>query len=412
MEQPIINIAQSLKRQLQQNAVSGAKALVDFANDYAVNKELRYEALVLSMNFSTGGSEAERMGFVEEMQQLVDKILKDNQSMAAAAALKAEKAALAQLQEHYRSIPAPNAVVFESENLGKSYAKGFQLKGVNLQLREGEITSVVGENGNGKTTLFRLVAGELQHDAGKLRYPAIQPKGGRIDWVKVKAQVAYVTQELSPWYGSLKQNLQFEAAIHGIKGKDNDREVKYIIQRLGLKEERHKTWEELSGGFKLRFALAKALVWKPKLLIIDEPLANLDYKTQELILSDLRNMANSLRYPMSVLISSQHLHEIQPVSDKVLFLKKGSVGFYGPQSELGRERTYNSFELGSELSLVELQKKMKGIATNKIYFNGISYVITTSLDLEYEALIQQLIQREIPFYYFRDISKSIKQLFG
>ena len=82
----------------------------------------------------------------------------------------------------------------------------------------------------------------------------------------------------------LVDNLHFAAAIHGIRGKENEDEVDFIIWRLGLDKYRNATWNEISGGFKMRFSLGRALVYNPRLLILDEPLANLDVNTQLLFL--------------------------------------------------------------------------------------------------------------------------------
>ncbi len=136
-----------------------------------------------------------------------------------------------------------------------------------------------------------------------------------MDWIKIKNQIAYVKQEIPKWHGSLRENLHFDS-IHGIKGLQNKKDVDFILHRLGLIEYQNREWNELSGGFKLRFTLAKALVWKPSLIILDEPLANLDIHAQILVLNDLRDLANSSKYPVSIVISSQHLHEVEHIANK------------------------------------------------------------------------------------------------
>ncbi len=184
-----------------------------------------------------------------------------------------------------------NKVVVKAQNLTKAYKSSyFKLELDDLELRLGEITTVVGENSTGKTCLLRIIAGDLAHDKGTLQYPLFQKETKkRLNWVKIKPQIAYVPQELPYWRGSLLNNLRFEAAIHGVKGKSNYQATEYILQRLGLAEHVHKTWQQLSGGYKLRFALAKALIWKAELLVIDEPLAHLDIKAQMVVLKDLQN---------------------------------------------------------------------------------------------------------------------------
>ena len=197
----------------------------------------------------------------------------------------------------------------------------FKLGKITLDLQKNEILGVVGENGNGKTTLFDAISGEHKHTSGSISFPYFLGYNGKLDWLKIKSEIAYVKQELPKWHGKLIDNLSYEAAKHNILGKDNTREVQYIVHRLGLTEYIDKKWNQISGGFKLRFAIAKAMIKKPKLIILDEPLANLDINTQTLLLRDLRDLSNCLRYPVSIILSSQHINEVEFISDKVLFLK-------------------------------------------------------------------------------------------
>ncbi len=413
MSQTIQHIAQTLKRDIEQNATQGAKTLIDFAKQYAATNKLKHEALILKLSYTKAPEQEQQQIVQTEMLDLVNKIVQDHLNNAQSEATVAQQAAVQKVEQYFAEQNAPKDIVFEANGIHKTYKRsGFSLRDINLQLHLGEIVSVVGENGNGKTTLLNIVAGELLNDNGKLTYPAFEGgKAGNITWYRVKENIAYIPQELPAWGDSLKQMIQFEAAIHGIRGKDNDLEVDYIIQRLGLEEHLNKRWRELSGGFKLRFALAKALVWKPKLLIIDEPLANLDIKTQLIVLKDLRNMASSFRYPMAILLSSQHLHEIESVSDKILFLKQGEVSFYGALDQLGAARQYNTFEFNTDLNTKTLKQRLANLPYQKLYHTGISHVITTDLNINYAQLLQYFLDNDIPLHYFRNISQSVKKLF-
>jgi ABC-2 type transport system ATP-binding protein len=162
---------------------------------------------------------------------------------------------------------------------------------------------------------------------------------------------------------------------------------------------------------KVRFALARALVWKPKLLVLDEPLANLDFIAQQVFLKDLRNLANSLRYPVSVLISSQHLHEIEEVSDDILYLKQGQVLYSGPVGQIGARRKTNAFELGGAVDLARLQRVLAGSGFKRLYHSGVSFVVTTPTSVAAPQLLRLLLDAGVQLDYFRDISHSIKGLF-
>ena len=142
-----------------------------------------------------------------------------------------------------------------------------------------------------------------------------------------------------------------------------------------------------------------------------EPLANLDLKAQQVVLKDLRNLANSLRFRMSIIISSQHLHEVEAVSDDILFLNKGDVTYYGKTKDLGEARQQNTFELDCALDAKTLKDKLSDIQVLDIHHNGVSYVITTPLDVDYKTVLKSLMAQGVDFDYFRNISQSVKRLF-
>jgi ABC-type multidrug transport system ATPase subunit len=307
-------------------------------------------------------------------------------------------------------------ILMECFGLSKYYRKsGFSLSGIDLHLRLGEITGVVGENGNGKTTLFKVITGNLQHDAGVIAFPLLQrlqaAKKGEVDWIEVKSEIAYVEQELPSWHGTLKQNIHLELAQHGIKGAYNEQNTAYILERLGLTEHADKKWSELSGGYKLRFALAKALVWRPKLLVIDEPLANLDVRSQRIVLNDLKDLAKSAKYPISIIISSQHLHEIESIADNLMFLQQGRMVYSGDKNNIGDARLHNFFELSCVLEKRTLESLLTGLPISEIEHNGLSYVITGSKELDGQQILSTLIQNNVEVEYFRNISNSAKRLF-
>ncbi|MES2516047.1 MAG: ATP-binding cassette domain-containing protein, partial [Bacteroidota bacterium] len=159
--------------------------------------------------------------------------------------------------------------VYHAENLSKEYvsrSRNFKLEPVSLEIKLGELTAVVGENGNGKTTLLRLIAGELSQTSGTVAY--FEQPG--LEWYDIKGKIAYIPQRPNRWYGTLIDNLHFFCSINDIKGEENEDHVNYILHRLGLFQFRHLKWTEISSGYRLRFELAKALMMRPKLLVLDE----------------------------------------------------------------------------------------------------------------------------------------------
>ncbi|MBL8481770.1 MAG: ATP-binding cassette domain-containing protein, partial [Rhodocyclaceae bacterium] len=213
------------------------------------------------------------------------------------------------------------------------------------------------------------------------------------------------------WRGSLADSLHFEASIRGIHGAQNEREVKFIVERLGLAEHLGKTWRELSGGYKLRFALARALVWKPRILVMDEPLANLDIKAKNILLQDVRELASSYRYPIAVLMSSHELHSLEAVCDQMVFLRNGAVIYCGATDALADQLSGNEFELGSALGLVELRHRLEGTGVLEVREEGGIFLLRTPRAMDHRTLLAQLMERGVDVAYFRDNSSSVRRLF-
>lgn len=414
MSENITTEAESTRQDLMLDPASGADSLIRFANIFAFDRKLRHRALLLKATFSDSSEQIEQTKLQTEMLALLDSIVADHEHPHED--VLRNKQAFDERLDQYQPVELDRSIVFECHNLGHTYRTGkpeeFRLHGVDLKLRLGEITGVVGENGNGKTTLFRMVVGELKHMEGTLCYPYLgAPAESVIDWSKVKAQIAYVPQSLAKWHGTLEENLRYAAATKGILGAENDREFTYVVERLGLGEYLELGWNELSGGFKLRFELARALIWKPKLLALDEPLANLDIRSQLTVLRDIRDLSRSISDPMAVLLSSQHLHEVEAIADDILFLTDGRVVYNGPIEGVGENRRQNMFELDCRDDISELREKLRRPMVERVSYNGMSFVVTTNRQLSREQFLEILKGQKVDFTYFRDISRSVKQLF-
>jgi ABC-2 type transport system ATP-binding protein len=298
--------------------------------------------------------------------------------------------------------------VFIGKNLHKQYKKGgFELAPLSLQINLGEINGVVGENGNGKSTLIKLIAGEEQTTSGTLNFPLFDNS----DWRKIKSEIAYIPQRLHKWDGDVRDYLQFTASAKGIYGKENNNAVDYIIERLGLQEYQDYDWNELSGGYQMRFELARMLVWKPKLLLLDEPLAHLDINAQAIFLKDLADLSKDATSPFGVIITSQHLYEVESISKNVIFLKKGKSIYNGPINEFEKERKFNSFELSSTKSSDEFFNFLSGLGFENIENKGNTIIVHVDISMSSQEFITGLFNAGLELKYFRNISQSTRKLF-
>ena len=304
-----------------------------------------------------------------------------------------------------------NNLVCDAKNISKRFINGgspFVLQPLDVNLKFGQITGIVGENGNGKTTLLRILAGELSSDTGSIAYPALYADD--TNWYKVKSEFVFIPQRIPRWFGSLLDNLRFFASIHGMTDTENTKQIEYILFRLGLDKFRDLKWSELSSGYRLRFELAKAIMRRPKLILLDEPLANLDINVQQLFLQDLTFFVKSDKHPLSIILSSQQLHEVESVSDNIIFIKQGKTIYNGNQQSFAQERLTNTFEIAGSFTREQLQQIFEGYAV-KTEDSGTTTVVTVSKEISNDVFLQTLISNKISIGYFRDISTSTRKLF-
>jgi ABC-2 type transport system ATP-binding protein len=291
-----------------------------------------------------------------------------------------------------------------AQAVSKRYAKGgFMLEPLDLSIRSGEIVGVVGENGNGKTTLLRILSGELKHSAGTLQYYFSENQENSP--YQIKQEIAFIPQRIPRWYGTLKENLHFYASANGFHGEENKLTTDFMLARFNLNSFANHTWNRLSSGYRTRFEIAKILLKRPRLLVLDEPLANLDINAQQTLLNDLRFMAQSVHKPLGILLSSQQLHEVEKIADKVIFLKNGKL-LHTQQQGL---RTETVLEMEINATRAELENALKEIPCT-IKFNGGYYVVTSPQEST-AGILAVLVRHNLVPVYFRDISQSTKRFF-
>lgn len=305
---------------------------------------------------------------------------------------------------------AEKQILVSTSGLQKSYGSAsFGLGPIDMQLHQGEILGLVGENGNGKTTLLRAICGELYATAGKVNYHFKYD-----DVYDLRTKLVYIPQRTDTWYGSMFENLQFTASSYGYKPEENELIVTLIIARLGLRKFRNHSWKSLSSGYKMRFELARMLLRKPKILLIDEPLANLDILAQQTVLEDFKAIAKSPFRPIGIVLSSQQLYEVEKTSDQVIFLKQGKQkNLHETQTNENERVPLNNLVIEFESSFTQNQlgELFNQLEMISLQFNGGTYIVTFPEQFSVYDFMQLTIENKIPMPYFRNISNSTRRFF-
>lgn len=304
-------------------------------------------------------------------------------------------------------LPTETAVLV-AEEVRKHYALGrFQLVPISLSIKKGQVYGLVGENGNGKTTLLRILARDLSYDSGVVKYYFTERPKNDYD---LRTKLIYIPQRTEKWYGSLKDNLKFTLSSYGIPAEENELRTLLMIARLGLWQYQHLDWNALSSGYKMRFELARTLLRQPEILLLDEPLGNLDVLAQQVILEDLKMIANSVNHPIALILSSQQLFEVEKISDKVIFLRNGQYTD-NAEATTTEEAMPLIVEIDTTNTREELMAVFKAFALEKLNYNGGVYVAYFRPNTEYSAVLEALGKAKIDLTYIRNISASTRRFF-
>lgn len=285
----------------------------------------------------------------------------------------------------------------------KVYNSNFSLGPIDLEIKTGEIIGLVGENGNGKTTLLRSLCGELVPTSGFIKYHFDYE-----DLYDLKTKLVYIPQRTDTWRGSMYENLEFTASCYGYLPEENNLVIDLVVTRLGLRKFRNYNWSGLSSGYKMRFELARMLLRKPKILLIDEPLANLDILAQQTILDDFRNIANSPFRPIAIVLSSQQLYEVEKTSNQVVFLKQGSQKNLNAENEATKNCI---IEFESSQSITELKTIFTSIHIISLEQNGGTYIAHFPDTITMNDFMKTVVNQSVSISYMRNISNSTRRFF-
>jgi ABC-2 type transport system ATP-binding protein len=221
---------------------------------------------------------------------------------------------------------AEPGLVIDVRGLRKSFSGREVVRGVDLQVRRGEIYGFLGPNGSGKTTTIRMLCGLLTPDAGEghcLGYDIIRESR------RIKLHVGYMTQQFSLYADlTVRENLEFVARVYGMPAPAAT--AREIMERMGLAPRRDQLAGTLSGGWKQRLALAACILHEPDLLLLDEPTAGVDPKARRDFWDSIHELAAG---GMTVLVSTHYMDEAERCHE-LAYIYNGTILARGPVSEI------------------------------------------------------------------------------
>ncbi len=213
--------------------------------------------------------------------------------------------------------------------LSKTYMPGNKeaLKDIDLDIREGEFTALLGQNGAGKTTLINILAGNVRKTGGNVKIGGYDIDKSELETKRI---IGIVPQETGyDFLFTVDEALKKQSGYFGIK--DNGKYIDELLDSLYLKEKRSARIGALSGGMRKRFFIAKALVHRPKVLILDEPTAGVDIEMRHTLYDFLTRLHRS---GTTIILTTHYLEEAEKLCGRIVIIDNGRIIADQPKEQL------------------------------------------------------------------------------
>ncbi len=235
-----------------------------------------------------------------------------------------------------------------ARGLRKRYGRRWVVKGVDIEVKRGEVVGLLGPNGAGKTTTFYMIMGAIKPNGGKVflndreitRLPMYK---------RARLGIGYLPQESSIFRRmTVWDNVYSVLEMKGLKKKEIIRKTEEVLKLLGIYERRNNRGDQLSGGERRRAEIARALSLEPRFLLLDEPFTGIDPKTREEIQDIVRQLKGM---GIGVLITDHNVRETLEITDRAYIIYEGEILLEGTSEQLINDPVARKVYLGERFRI-------------------------------------------------------------
>lgn len=230
-------------------------------------------------------------------------------------------------------MPGQDQVKIQVRNIVKRFGKMTAVNDVSFDVKNGDVVGLLGPSGCGKTTILRCIAGLEDVDEGEILLDGaiVSSRGKRVFVPPEKRRLGFVFQSYALWpHMTVEQNLNY--CLRGLSKAEREKRIKNSLTLVSLSEVAARYPSQLSGGQQQRVALARSLCYEPGMILLDEPLSNLDLKERERVRGELRSLLKKIG--ITAVFVTHDQEEAFVISDRVVLLNRGSVVQEGSPDEL------------------------------------------------------------------------------
>ncbi len=293
--------------------------------------------------------------------------------------------------ENIRSSPVvkePTGLRIRLDRVSKQYDRHPVIEDINLNIRPGECLALLGPNGVGKTTLFKLMLGLVRPSSGTVEIDGLDPTTRAFR--SVRADIGFLPENVSFHHAMTgTEVLAFYARLKGVLTSD----CASLLDRVGLTDAASKRVRTYSKGMRQRLGLAQALLGNPRLLILDEPTTGLDPALRRQFFDILRNFSEA---GVTIVIASHALTELEARADRYAILHSGSLAAFGTLSEL-QNKAGLSVHIRLTLPPGKVQSVVRQFSKRcKVTPAGAGFVELACPEDQKMLLVQEILSSDIP----------------
>lgn len=258
--------------------------------------------------------------------------------------------------------------MLEIRNVTKSFANVTALKNLSFELRKGQTLGLIGQNGAGKSTTFKMILNFLKPDQGDIKFESHTLSNHDLN------QIGYMPEERGLYLDmTIQQQVVYFAELHSYSKKDALKELPYWLDRLAVKGDKKSKLKSLSKGNQQKVQLIASFIHKPKLLILDEPFSGLDPINTEILITTIQELKEQ---GTAIIFSSHDMRNVERLSDNLILLVNGNPVLQGNlnsiKSSFGKtnlyiEGVYTSAEIKNLNGFLSYENDYPGY---KIIFNN------------------------------------------
>ena len=292
----------------------------------------------------------------------------------------------------------------EIDNLKKIYSGGIEaLKGISLKVNEGDFYALLGPNGAGKSSTIGIIGTLVTKSSGNVKIFGIDLDE---NVAQAKSMLGVVSQEINfSQFEKVLDIVTTQAGFYGIKKSIAQPKVKKMLKRLGLWDKRHDQARPLSGGFKRRLMIAKALIHEPKLLILDEPTAGVDIELRREMWDFLKEINSN---GTTIILTTHYLEEAEQLCRNIGIIDHGEIVVDTSMKELLRKLDVQGFVL-------DLEDPLKEVPTIKDYSlrleGPLTLIAAVNKEKSINNLFDELNMLNIKVKSMRNESNRLEELF-